>query len=48
MRDLGETVRQAAKASLKTMTNLTLARQAIGVDTDALAKAEAAKTGKAK
>jgi peptidyl-prolyl cis-trans isomerase D len=48
MRDLGETVRQAAKASLKTKTNLTLARQAIGVDTDALAKAEAAKTGKAK
>ena len=48
MRDLGETARQATKASLKTKVNLTLARQAIGVDTDALAKAEAAKTGKAK
>jgi peptidyl-prolyl cis-trans isomerase D len=48
MRDLGEISRQAAKASLKTKVNLTLARQAIGVDTDALAKAEAAKTSKAK
>ncbi len=48
MRDLGEIAREAAKASLKTKVNLTLARQAIGVDTDALAKAEAAKIGKAK
>lgn len=53
MRDLGDAARQAAKVSLKTKTNLTLARQAIGVDTEALAKAEAAqnsasKTGKAK
>lgn len=48
MRDLGEIARQSAKASLKTKVNLTLARQAIGVDTDALAKAEAAKTSKAK
>jgi peptidyl-prolyl cis-trans isomerase D len=48
MRDLGEAARLGAQASLKTKTNLTLARQAIGVDTDALAKAEAAKTGKAK
>ena len=52
MRDLGEASRLAALASLKTKTNLTLARQALGVDTDALAKAEAAqnsagKTGKA-
>jgi peptidyl-prolyl cis-trans isomerase D len=46
MRDLGEASRSAAKAQLKTKTNLTLARQAIGVDTDALAKAEAAKGGK--
>jgi peptidyl-prolyl cis-trans isomerase D len=46
MRDLGEASRAAAKAQLKTKTNLTLARQAIGVDTDALAKAEAAKGGK--
>lgn len=46
MRDLGEASRAAAKAQLKTKTNLTLARQAIGVDTDALAKAEAAKAGK--
>jgi len=48
MRDLGEAARLGAQARLKTKTNLTLARQAIGVDTDALAKAEAAKTGKAK
>lgn len=48
MRDLGEAFRVAAKTSLKTKTNLTLAREAIGVDTAALAKAEAAKTGKAK
>jgi peptidyl-prolyl cis-trans isomerase D len=48
MRDLGEAARQGAQASLKTKVNLTLARKAIGVDTDALAKAEAAKTGKAK
>lgn len=47
MRDLGEAARLGAQASLKTKTNLTLARQAIGVDTDALAKAEAAKSGKA-
>lgn len=48
MRDLGEAARTAAMASLKTKVNLTLARQAIGVDTDALAKAEAAKGGKSK
>jgi peptidyl-prolyl cis-trans isomerase D len=48
MRDLGEAARQGAQARLKTKVNLTLARQAIGVDTEALAKAEAAKTGKAK
>ena len=46
MRDLGEAARAAAKAQLKTKTNLTLARQAIGVDTDALAKTETAKGGK--
>jgi peptidyl-prolyl cis-trans isomerase D len=46
MRDLGEASRNAAKTQLKTKSNLTLARQAIGVDTDALAKAEAAKGGK--
>ena len=46
MRDLGEASRNAAKVQLKTKSNLTLARQAIGVDTDALAKAEAAKGGK--
>lgn len=46
MRDLGEATRYAARTQLKTKTNLTLARQAIGVDTDALAKAEAAQ-GKA-
>lgn len=46
MRDLGEASRYAAKAQLKTKSNLTLARQAIGVDTDALAKAEAGKAGK--
>jgi peptidyl-prolyl cis-trans isomerase D len=48
MRDLGEAARAAAKAQLKTKSNLTLARQAIGVDTDALAKAEAAQTGAGK
>jgi peptidyl-prolyl cis-trans isomerase D len=42
MRDLGEASRNAAKAQLKTKSNLTLARQAIGVDTDALAKADGA------
>ena len=46
MRDLGEASRNAAKAQLKTKSNLTLARQAIGVDTEALAKADAAKAGK--
>lgn len=46
MRDLGEASRNAAKTQLKTKSNLTLARQAIGVDTEALAKAEAAKVGK--
>lgn len=46
MRDLGEAARNAAKVQLKTKTNLTLARQAIGVDTDALAKTDAAKAGK--
>jgi peptidyl-prolyl cis-trans isomerase D len=46
MRDLGEASRNAAKTQLKTKSNLTLARQAIGVDTDALAKADAAKVGK--
>lgn len=48
MRDLGEAARLGAQARVKTKTNLTLARQAIGVDTDALAKTEAAKTGAAK
>lgn len=48
MRDLGEAARLGAQASLKTKVNLTLARKTIGVDTDALAKAEAAKTGKSK
>ena len=46
MRDLGEASRNAAKTALKTKSNLTLARQAIGVDTDALAKAAGAKAGK--
>lgn len=46
MRDLGEASRNAAKTQLKTKSNLTLARQAIGVDTEALAKADAAKAGK--
>jgi len=46
MRDLGEASRNAAKTELKTKSNLTLARQAIGVDTDALAKAQGAKAGK--
>lgn len=46
MRDLGEASRNAAKVQLKTKSNLTLARQAIGVDTDALAKAQDAKAGK--
>ena len=46
MRDLGEASRNAAKTQLKTKSNLTLARQAIGVDTEALAKADAAKGGK--
>jgi peptidyl-prolyl cis-trans isomerase D len=46
MRDLGEAARGAAKTQLKTKSNLTLARQAIGVDTEALAKADAAKGGK--
>ena len=48
MRDLGEAARTAARTKLKTTVNLTLARQALGVDTDALAKAEAAKSGKVK
>ena len=48
MRDLGEAARTAARTRLKTTVNLTLARQALGIDTDALAKAEAAKTGKSK
>lgn len=46
MRDLGEAARNAAKTLLKTKSNLTLARQAIGVDTDALAKAQGGKAGK--
>lgn len=44
--DVGQAAQLAAKAQLKTKVNLTLARQAIGVDTEALAKAEAAKAGK--
>lgn len=46
MNDLGEAARNAAKTQLKAKNNLTLARQAIGVDTEALAKAEGAKGGK--
>lgn len=46
MRDLGEASRNAARSQLKTKSNLTLARQAIGVDTEALAKAQGAKAGK--
>lgn len=46
MRDLGEAARTAAKAQLKTKSNLTLARQAIGVDTEALTKAKDGKAGK--
>ncbi len=38
MRDVGQASRVAAMAKLKPKTNLTLARQALGVDTDALAK----------
>jgi peptidyl-prolyl cis-trans isomerase D len=45
MRDLGEASRNAAKTQLKTKSNLTLARQAIGVDTEALAKAQGGKAG---
>jgi peptidyl-prolyl cis-trans isomerase D len=41
-----EASRNAAKTQLNTKSNLTLARQAIGIDTDALAKAQAAKGGK--
>ncbi|CAN5319455.1 peptidylprolyl isomerase [soil metagenome] len=36
--DIGQAAQQAAKTQLKTKVNLTLARQAIGVDTDALPK----------
>jgi peptidyl-prolyl cis-trans isomerase D len=36
--DVGQAAQQAAKAQLKTKVNLTLARQAIGVDTSALPK----------
>lgn len=36
--DIGQSAQQAAKAQLKTKVNLTLARQAIGVDTAALPK----------
>lgn len=46
MRDLAEATRVVARTQMKAKSNLTLARQAIGVDTDALAKAEAAKAGK--
>lgn len=46
MRDLAEATRLVAKTQMKTKSNLTLARQAIGVDTEALAKAEAGKAGK--
>lgn len=46
MNDLGEAARNAAKTQLKAKNNLTLARQAIGVDTEALAKAQGAKGGK--
>ncbi len=46
VRDLGDAARNAAKVQLKTKSNLTLARQAIGVDTDALAKAQSGKAGK--
>jgi peptidyl-prolyl cis-trans isomerase D len=46
MRDLAEATRVVAKIQMKAKSNLTLARQAIGVDTDALAKAEAGKAGK--
>ncbi|MBI1683747.1 peptidylprolyl isomerase [Caulobacter hibisci] len=38
MRDIGQASREAAFDKLKPKTNLTLARQALGVDTDALAK----------
>jgi peptidyl-prolyl cis-trans isomerase D len=49
-RDVGQAAQDAAKTQLKTKVNLTLARQAIGVDTSALPKGDgkaAAKTGKA-
>lgn len=48
MRDVGQAARTAARDKLKPKTNLTLARQAIGVDTDALAKAEKDAGGAAK
>lgn len=38
LRDVGQAAQAAAKAQLKTKVNLTLARQAIGVDTSALPK----------
>ncbi|MDG2527175.1 peptidylprolyl isomerase [Caulobacter endophyticus] len=40
MRDIGQAGRAAARDKLKPKLNLNLARQAIGVDTEALAKAE--------
>jgi peptidyl-prolyl cis-trans isomerase D len=46
MQDLAEATRVVAKTQMKAKSNLTLARQAIGVDTEALAKAEAGKAGK--
>jgi peptidyl-prolyl cis-trans isomerase D len=48
-RDVGQAAQDAAKTQLKTKVNLTLARQAIGVDTTALPKGDGAapKTGKA-
>jgi peptidyl-prolyl cis-trans isomerase D len=51
MRDVGQAARVAARDKLQPKVNLNLARQAIGVDTAALAKAEkdgaAAKKGAA-
>ena len=38
LNDVGQAAREAAKAQLKTKTNLDLARQAIGIDTSALPK----------
>lgn len=46
-REVGESARAGARAGLKTKVNLIAAQQAIGIDTDALAKTQGDKKGKA-